>query len=48
MLERVRTEGWMPLGLHLLMGDDAALKFANVLSNLEKDRLRIVQAVMVR
>ena len=46
--ERVRTEGWMPVGLHLLMGNDAAAKFANVLRNLEEDRVRVVQAVMKR
>jgi MPBQ/MSBQ methyltransferase len=48
VLDRVRTQGWMPLGLHLLMGDDAADKFANVLRNLEADRVRVVQAVMKR
>ena len=48
MLQGVSTEGWMPLGLHLLMGEDAAAKFANVLRNLEEGRLRVVQAVMRR
>jgi ubiquinone/menaquinone biosynthesis C-methylase UbiE len=48
VLEHVRTEGWMPVGLHLLMGDDAAVKFSNVLRNLEEDRVRVVQAVMNR
>lgn len=48
VLARVRTQGWMPLGLHLLMGDDAADKFTNVLRNLEADRVRVVQAVMKR
>ena len=37
-----------PVGLHLLMGEEAATKFANVLRNLEEDRLRVVQAVMTR
>ncbi len=46
--KRVREEGWMPVGLHLLMGDDAATRFANVLRNLEEDRVRVVQAVMRR
>ncbi len=45
-LERLRTHGWNPLGLHLLMGDDAATKFANLLRNLEEDRVRVVQAVV--
>jgi hypothetical protein len=30
------------------MGNDAAAKFANVLRNLEEDRVRVVQAVMKR
>ena len=46
-LERGRTEG-QPVGLHLLMGNDAATKFTNVLRNLEEDRVRVVQAVMKR
>ena len=46
VLERLRTEGWMPVGLHLLMGNDAVVKFGNVLRNLEEDRVRVVQAVM--
>jgi SAM-dependent methyltransferase len=48
VLGRVRDEGWMPLGLHLLMGDTAATKFENVLRNLEGDRVRVVQAVYTR
>lgn len=48
VLERVRDEGWMPVGLHLLMGDDAATKFGNVLRNLEEGRVRVVQAVYTR
>ena len=48
VLERVRTEGWMPVGLHLLMGNDAVAKFENVLRNLEENRVRVVQAVMRR
>ena len=47
-LERARTEGWMPVGLHLLMGVNAETKFANVLRNLEENRARVVQAVMKR
>jgi len=46
VLDRVRNEGWMPVGLHLLMGDRAEDKFANVLRNLEEDRARVVQAVL--
>jgi SAM-dependent methyltransferase len=47
-LHRARTEGWMPVGLNLLMGEDAAVKFMNVLRNLEEDRVRVVQVVMKR
>ncbi len=48
LLERVGRKGWMPLGLHLLMGDNASQKFVNLLRNLEHDRVRVVQAVMRR
>ncbi len=41
-------EDWKPVGLHLLMGNNAAAKFGNVLRNLEEDRVRVVQAVMKR
>jgi ubiquinone/menaquinone biosynthesis C-methylase UbiE len=48
VLLRVQTEGWVPVGLHLLMGENSAAKFANVRRNLEEGRLRVVQAVMTR
>lgn len=44
--KRVRTKGWLPVGLHLLMGDDASIKFGNVLRNLEEGRIQVIQAVM--
>ena len=44
--KRVRTKGWLPVGLHLLMGDDAASKFENMHRNLAEDRVRVIQAVM--
>jgi len=47
-MERVRSAGWMPLGLHLLMGHDAETKFSNMLRNLQEDRVRVVQAVLRR
>jgi SAM-dependent methyltransferase len=47
-LKRMRTDGLMPVGLHLLMEKDAAAKFANMLRNLEEDRVRVVQALMKR
>lgn len=46
VMKHVETAGWMPVGLHLLMGDSAAEKFGNMLRNLEEDRVRVVQAVM--
>jgi len=42
------SQRWLPVGLHLVMGNDAAAKFANVLRNLEEDRVRVVQAVVKR
>ncbi|MHC5005679.1 MAG: class I SAM-dependent methyltransferase, partial [Planctomycetota bacterium] len=47
-LGRVEADGWMPLGLHLLMGEDATTKFTNVMRNLENDRIRVAQAVLAR
>lgn len=44
-LARLEKTGWMPLGLHLLMGDDALEKSRNMLRNLEEDRIRVIQAV---
>nr|NIM41480.1 SAM-dependent methyltransferase [Hydrogenophaga sp.]NIN55726.1 SAM-dependent methyltransferase [Hydrogenophaga sp.]NIO51889.1 SAM-dependent methyltransferase [Hydrogenophaga sp.]NIO90109.1 SAM-dependent methyltransferase [Hydrogenophaga sp.]NIQ62426.1 SAM-dependent methyltransferase [Hydrogenophaga sp.] len=41
-----RDAGPAPLGLHLLMGESAAVKFGNVLRNLEDDRIRVAQAVL--
>ena len=46
--KRVRTKGRLPVGLHLLMGDDASVKFGNVLRNLEEGRVQVIQAVMER
>lgn len=48
VMGRVQSGGWMPVGLHLLMGEGAAVKFSNVLRNLEENRLRVAQAVMKR
>ncbi len=47
-LERNRTEGPAPLGLHLLIGPDAPAKFANLLDNAESKRVRVVQAIVRR
>ena len=44
---RQAAEGKTPaLGLHLLLGDDAQEKMANLLANLEDGKLRVIQAVM--
>lgn len=48
VLDRLERKGWMPLGLHLLMGESAQVKFANMLRNLEEDRIRVIQAVFSR
>lgn len=45
MLDRVRTTGRPPIGLHLLLGADFGTMAANVLRNLEEERLSIVQVV---
>jgi len=47
-LQQVQKAGWMPIGLHLLMGDNATQKCANLLRNLEEGRVRVVQALMTR
>lgn len=45
MLQRMRETGPPPLGLHLLMGQNAAEKFNNVMRNLEQGRITVVQGV---
>ena len=44
--ERNRANGRPEVGLHLLMGNDATEKFANMLLNLQEGRVRVIQAVM--
>lgn len=48
VFERVQREGRMPLGLHLLMGENADTKFANLQANLEENRVRVVLAVLTK
>lgn len=48
LLPRVRAEGWMPVGLHLLMGEEALTKFTNMHQNVREGRVRVVQAVLRR
>jgi SAM-dependent methyltransferase len=47
-LRRLPAEEQPTVGLHLLMGNNAPTKFANMLRNLEENRVRVVQAVMRR
>jgi ubiquinone/menaquinone biosynthesis C-methylase UbiE len=44
-LQRLKDSGPPPLGLHLLMGETARAKLANVKRNLECRRIQVVQAV---
>lgn len=48
ILPEINKNGWRPLSLHLLAGEDPTARFANVLRNLEEDRLRVIQAVLVK
>lgn len=45
LAERMTQPVPPPLGVHLLMGADAKVKFANVLTGLREGRLLVVQAV---
>ena len=45
-LEAARKGERPPLGIHLLMGDDADLKIQNVARNLAEQRIVVVQGVM--
>ncbi len=47
-LRPLPTQEQPTVGLHLLMGNNAPTKFANMLRNLEENRVRVVQAVMRR
>lgn len=44
-LERIRQSGSPPLGIHLLMGPSARVKFGNMLRNLQEARIAVWQAV---
>jgi ubiquinone/menaquinone biosynthesis C-methylase UbiE len=45
--EKMKTAGRSPLGLHLLMGEDAGTKSTNNLANLRERRVVVVQAMCV-
>lgn len=47
-LERIRTHGPPPLGIHLLMGADSRAKLENMVRNLEERRIVVAMAVMRR
>jgi hypothetical protein len=43
--EKVKKAGRPPLGLHLLMGENAKLKSQNQVRNLQEKRMVVIQAV---
>jgi hypothetical protein len=45
---KLRTPGPPPLGLHLLMGETAKIKFENNIRNLSERRFVVFQAVAVK
>ena len=45
---RASNEGPPPLGIHLMMGDTAPLKFQNYVANLEAGRIRPVEMVFTK
>lgn len=47
-LEKARSCGPRPLGLHLLMGADADLKLSNLARNLAEQRITVIQAVLAK
>lgn len=47
-LERIRTQGAPPLGIHLLMGGDSRAKLENMVRNLAEGRIAVAMAVVQR
>jgi ubiquinone/menaquinone biosynthesis C-methylase UbiE len=45
-VERMKTAGPVPLGLHLLMGANSRIKLENQIRNLEEERIVVFQAVL--
>lgn len=45
MLARIAESGPPPLGLHIVMGEDAALKIANLVDNLERGVVAPVELI---
>jgi SAM-dependent methyltransferase len=48
MTAKLKKSGRPPLGLHLLMGENARLKSQNQVRNLEEKRIAVIQAVAVK
>lgn len=46
MLETFRQSGSPPLGTHLLMGENAGIKFENQIRSLREDRFVVRQALL--
>ena len=45
VIEKAKTLGPSPLGLHILMGEDAKLKFSNMVLNLKEKRIAVLQGI---
>lgn len=45
---RIKENGPPPLGLHLLLGETAPTKLANLIANMKSGAIRVVQAVVIR
>jgi len=46
VIEKAKTPGPSPLGLHILMGKDAKLKFSNMVLNLKEKRIAVLQGIL--
>lgn len=47
-VNRIRSAGQAPLGLHLLMGASALPGFENLIRNLQESRITVIQSVAAR
>lgn len=47
-IERMKTHGLPPLSQQLILGEDIGVKLQNLVSNLEDDRLAVIQAVFLK
>ena len=48
MLKKVENSASTPLGLHLLMGKTAKIKFLSQVRNLEESRISIAQGTTMK